>query len=161
MNWRRLTHRELNLDLRGPDVDNTTSTMHNDTSTGYTEKEAARFIMSVLWYMLDEGRLAANFFCDREDMCLRMFCYPPTGERSGLNLPFFEYIPSVSAMAPPVLRFLRKRAGLGPKHKEGQLRIRFKGRRITAVCKSSSPDEIRIFFTDDRPTMHNKQGPII
>jgi len=116
-------------------------------------KMGVLFLQLVLRQTLTDGGVALNLFHDGEDDCLRGLEYFVEGEGKST---WREFYPAPGCFAEQVLRELRWRSGVHHAPGEGMLHYRRQGKALTALAIVPDSSEVRVYFTEDRPTMRNK-----
>lgn len=155
--WNRFFSQQLDLDnfrLGDHEIGRT----HESTCPPRSAEIIARFVNAALYHVLSEGRIAMNVFHDQEDRCLRMLMYASVIESADSGMGE-ELIPAVGSIAGQVLDYLRRAAGIGPKHPEGVLHYRYRNADHQAACVAPNPHEVRVYFTGERPPMRTKITP--
>ncbi len=145
---KRLAAWGLNLDAP-MDV----TTMDCCVETGLKRKDQWRAIRFLLRQALGENVSAIHIFCDQEDGFFRMlYCIPQEGDA------WYEMVSFPNVAARQIIRKLRQRAEISSLRPEGTIRYLYQGSLRKAACVLPTLDDLRIFFTDQRPRTLNKKA---
>jgi hypothetical protein len=69
---------------------------------------------------------------------------------------WFEMVPPPPQVAPRLFKLLRWRAGLRGAATEGELLLRYRGKDVSASVVAPHADDVRIFFSRERPPIRPK-----
>jgi len=117
---------------------------------------AVLFLQLVLRQTLHDECVAANLFYDSEDDCLRGLEYSGTDSTSETGIR--EFLPAPGCFAKQVLKEFRWRVSVHHAPGEGTLHYKHQGKALTALAIVPNLSEVRVYFTEDRPTMREKFG---
>jgi len=141
------------LDLDDPNiVQDKLEVLINDSDQERQQK-ATQFLQLLLMQALSDKAIAINIFYDQDDDCLRALEY---FAENSIQENIREFYPAPGYFAKNVLDKLNWLIGVEHIPSKGNLFYKYKS--MERSYQTFTPDEveIRIYFTDDRPTMKTK-----
>jgi hypothetical protein len=153
--WAKRRWRGVNLDLAtgAQEVEIAVAPGTDQPARG----EALHLLRLILRQNRADEASALHLFYDDEDRCLRMLEYVPV-PRDGRPEGWLELVPPPDALGRALLRQVRGRAGLRPGRTSGTLHYRHAGTWRSAACESPRPEDVRIYFAEDRPRVLDKKA---
>ena len=153
------SYTERVLDLDDDTISKEKLTIDSRDVVGEIPREmAVVFLQLALRQVLTDNGVAVNLFYDMEDDCLRAVEYFRS-EKEDVEFTWRELYPAPGCFAEQVLNEVRWRVAVDAPSGEGTLHYDYAGSRRQAIAMAPKPTEIRLYFTDDRPSMRSKGTP--
>ncbi|HNQ21795.1 MAG TPA: hypothetical protein PKK06_01745 [Phycisphaerae bacterium] len=113
------------------------------------------FLAPYVRFALESGATGYHVMWDRQDESMRVLIRVLDAEGSG-RPGWTELVPPAPCVHRAITRGIRALAGMLPGAKRGVFRYVYQGTRRRAACVQDTPDDLVIYFTDDRPPLRRR-----